>query len=160
MVILTGLRFFILRLQLVSLQPMVSYVILIAKNNVIEVKIIWECKNYANPPSVLEMWVLEVGGISDKEVADWNKSQDFPKHFILNKYNNFWIMRSSPYGLFILVDYPLTSNLKGRELYCYIHYKNYSFIKIWGCGFFVLLLPVFWSRKLVLKLVNRGFLWW
>ena len=90
---------------------MVLYVLSIATIQIIDMKIICGCKNDANPPAVLEMLVFEVGGIAEKEVADWHKSQDPSQKTILYKYNNFWSMRSSPYGLFIIVDYPLASNL-------------------------------------------------
>ena len=58
---------------------MVLYVFWIATIQVIDMKIIWGCKNDTNPQAVLELWVLEVGGRSDKEVEDWHKSQAFHK---------------------------------------------------------------------------------
>ena len=45
-------------------------------------------------------------------------------------------MWSSPYGLFIIVDYPLDSNLGGIEIYYYIYYKTYILRKIGGWVFF------------------------
>ena len=49
-------------------------------------------------------------------------------------------MQSSPYGLFIIVDYPPASNLEVREIYYYIYYKTYILWKIgrWVfCCFFI-----------------------
>ena len=40
--------------------------VLIAKIEVIEVRIIRGCKNDANPPACLDMWVLEVGSEQTK----------------------------------------------------------------------------------------------
>ena len=100
---------------------MVLYVFSIATIKGIDMMIIWGWKNDANPPAVLELWVLEVGGKADKEVEDWHKLQAFPKKIILYKYNKFWSMRSSPYGLFIIVYYPPASNLIVREIYYYIY---------------------------------------
>ena len=131
---------FILRLQWVSPQPMVLYVLSIAMIQGIDMKIIWGCKNDANPPAVLKLWVLEVGGWADKEVVDWHKSQAFPQKIFLYKHNNFWSMQSSPYGLFILVDYPPASNLVVREIYYYIYLNSYILRKIGGwvfCCFFI-----------------------
>ena len=50
-------------------------------------------------------------------------------------------MLSSTYGLFILVDYPLNYNLKGREIYYYIYYKTYIFRKIGGQFFWFYYYP-------------------
>ena len=58
---------------------MVLYVFSVATIQGIEMKINWGCKNDANPPAVLEMWVLEIGGKADNEVADWHKLQAFPQ---------------------------------------------------------------------------------
>ena len=62
-------------------------------------------------------------------------------------------MRSSPYGLFILVDYPLASNREGKKITIYIivHIYLERLEAVFG---FVSLLPMLWSRKLVSKLVN------
>ena len=46
----------------------------------IDIEKILGCKNDANPPEVLELWVLEVWGREDKEVEDWHKLQAFPKN--------------------------------------------------------------------------------
>ena len=48
-------------------------------------------------------------------------------------------MRSSQSGLFILVDYPLTSNTKDREMYYFIYKKTYIFRNIgaWFCFCFI-----------------------
>ena len=45
-------------------------------------------------------------------------------------------MRGSQYGLFILVDYPLTSNLEVRETYYYIYQNTYILRKIGAWVFF------------------------
>ena len=58
---------------------MVLYVFSIATIQGIDMKMSWGCKNDANPPAFLELWVLEVGGKADKVVADSHKSQDFPQ---------------------------------------------------------------------------------
>ena len=58
---------------------MVLDVLSVAMIQGIDMKMIWGCKNYAYPPAVLELLVLEVGGKADKEVADWHKSQAFPQ---------------------------------------------------------------------------------
>ena len=55
--------------------------------------------------------------------------------FVLYKYNNFLSMRSSPYSLFIILDHPLISNLKVREIYCYIYQKTYILINSGGWCF-------------------------
>ena len=73
---------------------------------------------------------------ADKEVANF---RFFPKTNILYKYNNFWSMRSSQSGLFILVDYPLTSNLEVREIYYYIYWRTYIFRKIGAWVFLCLI---------------------
>ena len=48
-------------------------------------------------------------------------------------------MRSSQSGLFILVDYPLTSNLEVREIYYYIYQRTYIFRKIGAWVFLCLI---------------------
>ena len=68
------------------------------------------------------------------------------------------LMRSSPYGLFILVDYPPTSNLQ-VFLNITIYIKPLISLEILEAEFFVVsLLPMLWSRKLVSKSVNLRFL--
>ena len=55
-----------------------------------------------------------------------------------------WIL---PYGFFILVYYPLTSNLKVREIYYYIYKKTYIFRNIGAWFFFVILIAMFVDKK-------------
>ena len=68
-------------------------------------------------------------------------------------------MQSSPYGLFIIVDYRLTFKLKFREIYYYIYYKTYILITIRGwCFLEHVISRVVVKKKMVSKLVNRIFL--
>ena len=61
-------------------------------------------------------------------------------------------MRSSQSGLFILVDYPLTSILGVREIYHYIYKKTYNFRKIGASDFLCCLIAMFVVKKTGFKI--------
>ena len=114
---------------------MVLYAVLVATIKVIAMNIMLGCKNDANPPAVLELWVLEFVVEHKKWWKIGTNHRISPKMFILYKYNNFLSMWSLPYGLFILVDYPLISNLK-VDKYITIYIIRLISLEILEAGFF------------------------
>ena len=78
-----------------------------------------------------------------------------PKCFILYKYNNFWNMQGSLYGLFLIVYYPLTSNLKlDKNITIYI--RKLICLEILEPGaFFVILIAMFVVKKTGFKISQQ-----
>ena len=56
-------------------------------------------------------------------------------------------MRSSQSGIFILVDFPLTSKLGVNEIYYYIYLKTYNFRNIGASDFLCCLITMFVVKK-------------